>query len=282
MPTLPAQDTPFVSTEWLATRLSDPDLQVIDGSWHLPTQNRNGRLEYEQAHIPGAIFLDIDALADASTGLPHMLVDDATFGREAGRLGISSSKTLVVYDGSGLFSAPRVWWMLRLYGVAKVFILDGGFPRWIAEQRPAESGPGRAEPAVFEAKRVQGRVADLDDVRRTLESGDAQVVDARPAARFSGQAPEPRPGIRSGHMPGSLNLPFSALVADGTLAEPGTLRQSFAEAGVDLDKPVMASCGSGVSAAIVVLAMHTLGRRDAVLYDGSWAEYASRPDSIIE
>lgn len=282
MTTSPAQDTPFVSTEWLASRLSDPDLQVIDGSWHLPTQSRNGRLEYEQAHIPGAIFLDIDALADGTAGLPHMLLDDAAFGRGAGRLGISSSKTLVVYDGSGLFSAPRVWWMLRLYGASEVFILDGGFPRWISERRPTESGPSRAGPTVFEAQRVGGRVADLYDVRRALESGAAQIVDARPVARFTGQAPEPRPGLRSGHMPGSFNLPFSALVADGTLADPGTLRRSFAEAGVDLDKPVVASCGSGVSAAIVVLAMHTLGRRDAVLYDGSWAEYASRPDSTIE
>lgn len=273
---------PFVTTEWLAAHLSDPEVQVIDGSWYLPTQERDARAEFEAGHVPGAIFFDVDAVADHSTDLPHMLLDEAALGHEAGRLGISSQTTLIVYDGVGLFSAPRVWWTLRLFGAREVFILDGGLPKWKAEGRPLEAGPSRAKPATFKAVQKHGRVADLPAIRNVLASGSALVVDARPAARFKGEAPEPRPGIESGHMPGSLNVPFTALVEGGALKAPEALHRTFAEAGVDLTRPIVATCGSGVSAAIVTLALETIGKPDTLLYDGSWAEYASRPDSRID
>ena len=272
----------FVSTAWLVDHLGDPDLQVVDASWYLPTQGRDGRTEYEAGHVPGAIYFDLDAVSDHTSGLPHMLLDAAAFGREAGQLGLSSDTTLVVYDGAGLFSAPRVRWTLRLFGAREVLILEGGLPKWKTEGRPLETGPSTAAPARFAARQAAGKVADLDAVRRVVADGSAQVVDARPATRFKGEAPEPRLGISSGHMPGSLNVPFSAVVSDGAMKPPEDLRRTFAEAGVDLDRPVVASCGSGVSAAILVLAMEILGKDDAVLYDGSWAEYAGQPDTPID
>ena len=273
--------TPFVDTGWLAARLSDPAVQVIDGSWYLPTQNRNGAEEYRAGHIPGAIFLDIDAVADPSSGLPHMLLDEAAFARTAGALGISSDTILVVYDGAGLFSAPRVWWMLRLYGARDVRILAGGLPKWRSEERPLEAGPRTAPLALFHARRLPDAVVDLTDVRAALKSGSAQVVDARPAPRFRGEAPEPRPGVRSGHMPGSLNMPFADIVVEGQLKSPDELLQAFRQSGVDLEAPIITSCGSGVSAAILTLALETIGKRDVRLYDGSWAEYGSDRSSVV-
>ena len=270
--------TPFVTTDWLASHLGHSDVQVIDGSWYLPTQNRDAAQEFLHGHIPGAIFFDIDAVADQSSGLPHMLLDDAAFGEAAGALGIASDKTLVVYDGAGLFSAPRVWWMFRLYGARDVRILQGGAPGWRSEGGAWEAGAAKAAPARFEAHRASGRLADLAQVQAALADKTAQVVDARPAARFKGEAPEPRPGLRAGHMPGSASLPFTEIVEDGRLRSPEALKRAFASAGVDLDRPVITSCGSGVSAAILTLALETLGKRDVYLYDGSWAEYGSRPD----
>lgn len=267
----------FVSTAWLAEHLDEPGLQVVDASWYLPTQGRDGRQEYEAGHVPSAIYFDLDAVSDHASSLPHMLLDEAAFGREAGELGLSSNATLVVYDGAGLFSAPRVWWTLRLFGAREVLILEGGLPQWKAEGRPLETGPSRAAPAHFAARQTPGKVADLEAVRRALTDGGAQVVDARPAARFRGEAAEPRAGLDSGHMPGSFNVPFAGVVADGRLRDADGLRQAFGQAGVDLARPVVASCGSGVSAAILVLAMESLGKTDAALYDGSWTEYASRP-----
>lgn len=272
----------FVSTAWLADRLGDPGLQVVDASWYLPTQGRDGRKEYEAGHVPGAVYFDLDAVSDHTNGLPHMLLDAEAFGREAGQLGLSSDTTLVVYDGMGLFSAPRVWWTLRLFGAREVLILEGGLPQWKAEGRPLETGPSTAAPARFAARQAAGKVADLADIRRVLSDGSVQVVDARPAARFTGEAPEPRPGLESGHMPGSLNVPFAAIVADGRLKDADELRHAFDQAGVDLARPVVTSCGSGVSAAILVLALESLGKTDAALYDGSWTEYASQPDLPIE
>ena len=272
----------FVNTAWLADHLGDPDLQVVDASWYLPTQGRDGRKEYEAGHVPGAVYFDLDAVSDHTNGLPHMLLDAEAFGREAGQLGLSSDTTLVVYDGMGLFSAPRVWWTLRLFGAREVLILEGGLPQWQAEGRPLETGPSTAAPARFAARQAAGKVADLAAVRRVLADGTAQVVDARPAARFKGEAPEPRPGLESGHMPGSLNVPFAEIVADGRLKGADALRHAFDQAGVDLARPVVTSCGSGVSAAILVLALESLGKTDAALYDGSWTEYASRPDLPIE
>ncbi|MCW6506699.1 3-mercaptopyruvate sulfurtransferase [Lichenifustis flavocetrariae] len=270
--------SPFVTTDWLAARIADPHLVVIDGSWYLPTQNRDGRQDFENGHIPGAVFFDVDGLSDASSGLPHMLLDPESFGRAVGALGIPSDATLIVYDGMGLFSAPRVWWTLRIFGARDVRLLDGGMPKWKAEGRPIEAGAARRPPASFTAHQQEGAVADFAAVRHALETGAARVVDARPAARFKGEAPEPRPGVRAGHMPGSLNVPFSDLIADGSLKSQAALRSAFADAGIDLSEPVIATCGSGVSAAILVLALATLGKADAALYDGSWAEYGSRSD----
>lgn len=269
---------PFVSTAWLAAHGADPAVVPVDGSWYLPAQNRHASAEFAAGHIPGATFFDIDALSDRASPLPHMLPDPAWFGREAGAIGIPSDATLVVYDGAGLFSAPRVWWTLRVFGARDVRLLDGGLPAWTAEGRPLEAGPPRRAPARFAAFPPGAAVAALDDVRQALASGDATVLDARPAPRFAGAAPEPRPGLASGHMPGSLSVPATDLVADGRLKSPDELRAAFAAAGVDAARPAITSCGSGVTAAILTLALTVLGRTDLRLYDGSWAEYGARAD----
>ena len=267
----------FVSPAWLAERLNQPAVIPVDGSWYLPAQNRNAQAEFAEAHIPGATFFDIDALADR-TSLPHMLPEAGWFGREAGALGISSDATIVVYDGAGLFSAPRVWWTLKVFGARDVRILEGGFPAWTAAGLPVEAGRSQRQPATFDATAPGPAVAALDDVRQALADGGAQVVDARPAARFSGATPEPRPGLASGHMPGSRNVPASEVIADGRLKAPADLRAVFAAAGVDPARPIITSCGSGVTAAILTLALARLGHMDTRLYDGSWAEYGARAD----
>lgn len=272
----------LVSPQWLGLHRGEPNLKVVDGSWHLPTANRDGHAEYLAGHIPGAVFFDIDRIADRSAGLPHMLPDDTAFAQAAGALGLSATDTIVVYDGAGLFSAPRVWWTLRVFGATDVRILDGGMPAWRAAEYPLESGAATPAPSIFTVRRNSGAVRDLRDVAALLESSAETVVDARPAARFRGEAPEPRPGIASGHMPGARSLPFDRIVgADGKLADPETIRRAFADAGVDLQKPVVTTCGSGVSAAILAFALTVLGKADVALYDGSWAEWASRPDSAI-
>ena len=268
---------PFVTTDWLAARLGEPELQVIDGSWYLPTEGRRAAEEFRAGHIPGALFLDIDALSDRIDPLPHMLLTGTAFGAAAGAIGIDPAKTLVIYDGAGLFSAPRVWWMLRHYGLERVYLLAGGFPKWRAEGNPVETGPARVVPTQFNAS-SKNDMADLAAVRHALDSGAAQVVDARSAARFRGDVPEPRPGVRAGHMPGSLNLPYSEVLENGQLKDNAALSRAFASAGVDLERPVITSCGSGVTAAILCLALHKLGKQDVMLYDGSWSEYGSQSD----
>ncbi|MDQ0393135.1 3-mercaptopyruvate sulfurtransferase [Labrys monachus] len=268
----------LVSTEWLAARLGDPGLAVVDGSWHLPAAGRDGYREYLAAHIPGAVFFDIDAIADRSSGLPHMLPDAETFGRVVGAMGISDAQDIVVYDGTGLFSAPRVWWTFRVFGARNVYILDGGFPAWRAEGRPVESGPPAAKTAVFHAALDAAQVKTAADIQSLLAKGSAEIVDARAADRFRGEAPEPRPGVRAGHMPGSKNLPFTEIVEDGRLASAARILEAMDAAGIDRTKPLITSCGSGVSAAILALAFDAAGQPVEGLYDGSWTEWGSRHD----
>jgi thiosulfate/3-mercaptopyruvate sulfurtransferase len=272
----------LVSTEWLSEHLRDRNVVVVDGSWALPTTARDAHAEYRDGHIPGAVFFDIDAIADDSTELPHMLPGTTLFGEAVGALGIGDGDTVVVYDSAGLYSAPRVWWTFRIFGAKKVYILDGGLPQWKAENRPLEKGDAKHAPRKFNADMNVGAVALLADVRMALVGDSTQIVDARSPERFAGKAPEPRPGLRSGHMPRSFNVPYGKLIDNGHLAPRARIEAAFTEAGVDLDKPIITSCGSGITAAILLFALEAIGKEPKGLYDGSWSEWGSRPDLPVE
>lgn len=273
----------LVDPHWLAARLNHPGTVVLDAT--LPpvgvTPPVDTRARYAACHIPGAVFFDIEEFSDPASGLPHTLPSPDAFARQMSALGLSDTGTFVVYEQAGVYSAPRAWWMLRTYGASNVFLLDGGLPAWINAGLPTSADPVSRPPATFHAHFNAGAVKDYSQMQQLLASG-AQVLDARSAGRFDGTSPEPRPGLSSGHMPGSTNVPFPDLVEDGRIKAPAALRQLFAARHVDLDQPITTTCGSGVTAAVVALGLELAGARHVTLYDGSWAEYAQKPGSVIE
>lgn len=274
----------LVSTQWLADRLGDPGVVVVDASFHLPNAHRHAMAEYRQMHIQGAVFFDIETICDPVSPYPHMLPDESTMSAEAGALGMGGARHVVTYDSLGVFSSPRLWWMLRTFGHRKVSVLDGGLPKWRAEQRPVDDKIVMARPVEFAAKLNRDAVRDMSQIMGNLKERSEQVIDARSAARFHGIEKEPRPGLRSGHIPGALNLPFANLLTcdSTTMLSPEDLQQVFLGAGVNLQRPVVASCGSGVSACIIALGLHLLDHENAAVYDGSWSEWGARTDTPID
>ncbi len=277
-----AETSPFVvSADWLEEKLGTPGLSIIDGSWYLPAQNRDAKAEYEAAHIPGAVFFDHDTVVEPDTGLPHSLPHPRLFEQFASSMGISEDDTIVVYDGPGFFSAPRVWWMFRIMGADKVYVLDGGLDGWKRKGRPVTAKQTNVAACVFDPKFDRSRVAGFEEMVKLVEERSAQIADARPAGRFSGKDPEPRAGMRSGHMPGAFNVPALELARDGKLLPVNELKEKLQASGLDLEKPVVTSCGSGVTAAVITLALESVGHTDNRLYDGSWSEWGSRQDTPV-
>ncbi|MDC0658655.1 3-mercaptopyruvate sulfurtransferase [Leisingera sp. SS27] len=274
------QDDPktLVSTDWLAAHLKDPDLRVLDASWYLPQQERDAKAEYEAAHIPGARFFDIDEISDNRSDLPHMVPPVEKFMSKLRAMGVGDGHQVVVYDGAGLFSAARVWWLFRLMGQTNVAVLDGGFPKWQAEGHPVEDLPPVIRDRHMTVRVQNHMVRDVTQVSAAAKLGDHEIIDARSAERFRGDAPEPREGLRAGHIPGSRNVPFGQVLNDdGTMKDAAGIRAAFEAAGADLSKPAITSCGSGVTAAILSLALERIGKADHSLYDGSWVEWGAFP-----
>jgi len=273
---------PLVSAAWLAERLGRPEVQIVDGSWWMPAENRSGHAEYLEAHIPGAIFFDIDAIADRTVDLPHMLPTPQAFAEAVGALGLRRDATIVCYDSFGVRAAARVWWTLRVMGFDKVFVLDGGLKAWRAEGRPTEAGQVNLPASTLEPVFRPALVRDVADVRSVIASKAAQIVDARGGPRFRGEVPEPRAGLRAGHMPGACNAPFDSLLQpDGRMRPPAELEQVFQAAQVDLARPIITTCGSGVTASVLALALARLGREDVSVYDGSWTEWGGLADTPV-
>ncbi|KJS42929.1 MAG: 3-mercaptopyruvate sulfurtransferase [Roseovarius sp. BRH_c41] len=268
----------LVSTDWLAAHFKDPDLRILDGTMFMAAEGRSGRAEYEAAHIPGARFFDIDDISDARSELPHMAPPVEKFMSKLRAMGVGDGHQVVVYDAKGLFSAARVWWLFRLMGQDNIAVLDGGFPKWQAEGRAVEDMPPIIRDRHMTVRRQNQMVKDVTQVAAAAKLGDYEILDARAAARFRGEAAEPRAGLRAGHIPGSKNVPYTDLLnADMTMKDTGDLRAVFAAAGVDMTKPVITSCGSGVTAAIINLALERIGKTDHALYDGSWTEWGAFP-----
>ncbi|CAN7342385.1 3-mercaptopyruvate sulfurtransferase [Rhizobium sp. LjRoot254] len=270
-----------VSADWVEKNLGAPEFRIVDASWYLPAQNRNAADEYATGHIPGAVFFDQDATADHSTSLPHTIPSARVFSDAIGGSGISDTDTIVVYDGPGFFSAPRVWWLFRLFGVGNVYVLDGGLDGWKREGRALTSDLSEPAPAVFKARYDASKVTTLEAMKNIVAGARAQIADARGPGRFQGTEPEPRSGVRSGHMPGAKNVPAAILSENGKFKSLPELKQTIESAGIDLSKPVVTSCGSGITAAIITLALTSLGHADNTLYDGSWTEWGGLDDTPV-
>jgi thiosulfate/3-mercaptopyruvate sulfurtransferase len=272
----------LVSTTWLAAHLAAPDLRILDASWYLAADKRDAKAEYAREHIPGAVFFDLDLFSDTSSPYPHMLPPPAEFAARAKALGLGDGHRIIVYDTAGLFSAARVWWMFKVMGHNDVAVLDGGLPKWKREARALDDLAPAHTARHFTPRPNQALLRDAGQVSQALKTGTERIVDVRSAERFQGKAPEPRPGVRAGHMPGAINIPYQELIApDGTLLKGAALEKRLAAAGVSPHEPTVASCGSGVSAAILVLALSSLGAKRVALYDGSWAEWGSRQDRPV-
>lgn len=274
----------LVETEWLARHLQAPDVRIVDASWYMPSANRDARAEYEEAHIPGAVFFDIDEISDAGTDFPHMLPSAEKFSSHMRRMGLGDGNRVVVYDGAGLFSAPRVWWMFRVFGHDDVAVLNGGLPKWRKENRPLEQGKQSPQVRHFTARMNHLLVRDIDQMRANLKSKAEQVLDARSAGRFAGKEPEPRPGVRSGHIPGSHNLPYPEILdpETKTVLPADRLAAKFAAAGVDIAKPIVTTCGSGITASALAFGLYLVGRPNVAVYDGSWSEWGAHQDTPVE